>query len=134
MLQFENTVRNAVFRCVRLVAREAMNRWRLTVCVVMWATMKILGSVARHGHAFVAPISGPRACGLMESRLIAASLSTLPEPSTGKRPRRVAIVGGGLAGLSTAFHMLEQSNKALDLTIIDTHQVGVGGASAVAGG
>lgn len=54
-------------------------------------------------------------------------------------PRKVAIVGGGLAGLSTAFHLLEKS-KQLDpkspmkITILDKAPVGTSGASSVAGG
>ena len=54
-------------------------------------------------------------------------------------PQKIAIVGGGLAGLSTAFHMLELAHERnlqspLDITVLDRHQVGLGGASAVAGG
>jgi ribulose 1,5-bisphosphate synthetase/thiazole synthase len=47
---------------------------------------------------------------------------------------KVGIVGGGLAGLSTAYHLL-QKQPALDITILDvTSGPGEGGASAVAGG
>ncbi len=65
----------------------------------------------------------------------------------------VAIVGGGLAGLSTAYHLLECSrgnkmmtgkgvvlggnrrrDNALNITIFDRSDVGMGGASSVAGG
>lgn len=46
----------------------------------------------------------------------------------------IAIVGGGLAGLSTAWHLLESSNNPLKITIYDKCKVGAGGASAVAGG
>mmetsp|Transcript_16961 Transcript_16961/g.23572 ORF Transcript_16961/g.23572 Transcript_16961/m.23572 type:complete len:549 (+) Transcript_16961:135-1781(+) len=54
----------------------------------------------------------------------------------------VAIVGGGLAGLSAAYHLLEKTivNKneegydSLRLTVFDTAPVGTGGASSVAGG
>lgn len=46
---------------------------------------------------------------------------------------RVAVIGGGLAGLSTAYHVLEKSLSA-DITIFDRQPPGVGGASAVAGG
>jgi len=54
-------------------------------------------------------------------------------------PQKVAIVGGGLAGLSTAYHLLElrsqrQLSAPFDLTIVDRAEVGTGGASAVAGG
>ena len=46
---------------------------------------------------------------------------------------RIAVIGGGLAGLSTAYHILEKS-LSTDITIFDRQPPGVGGASAVAGG
>ena len=46
---------------------------------------------------------------------------------------RVGIIGGGLAGLSTAYHLLEKS-PSTDITIIDQTSPGTGGASSVAGG
>mmetsp|Transcript_25333 Transcript_25333/g.55526 ORF Transcript_25333/g.55526 Transcript_25333/m.55526 type:complete len:467 (+) Transcript_25333:254-1654(+) len=46
---------------------------------------------------------------------------------------RLGIIGGGLAGLSTAYHILEKS-PSTDVTIIDRTAPGTGGASAVAGG
>ena len=53
-------------------------------------------------------------------------------------PKNIAIVGGGLAGLSTAYHLLRYSidhNIVLpSLTIIDKAEPGKGGASSVAGG
>ena len=45
----------------------------------------------------------------------------------------VGIVGGGLAGLATAYHLLEK-NPLIQITILDKAQPGSGGASAVAGG
>jgi hypothetical protein len=54
--------------------------------------------------------------------------------------RRIAIVGGGLAGLSVAFHLLTQTKERqahshqFEITIIDKAPPGQGGASAVAGG
>lgn len=47
--------------------------------------------------------------------------------------RRIAIIGGGLAGLSTVYHLLEKGT-GLDITVLDPAPVGTGGASAVAGG
>ena len=62
----------------------------------------------------------------------------------GPRPiKSVAIVGGGLAGLSTAYHLLDMvgnedegvsSSMGLQITIYDKANVGEGGASSVAGG
>ena len=45
----------------------------------------------------------------------------------------VGIVGGGLAGLSTAYHLL-QKNPSVRITIFDPTHPGNGGASSVAGG
>ena len=48
--------------------------------------------------------------------------------------QNIAIVGGGLAGLSTAYHLL-QKRPSLNVTILDTSSPGEGtGASTVAGG
>jgi hypothetical protein len=52
-------------------------------------------------------------------------------------PQNIAIVGGGLAGLSTAFHLLEKTERRdsrCRVTIFDTAPVGTSGASSVAGG
>lgn len=45
----------------------------------------------------------------------------------------VAIVGGGLAGLATAFHLLKKAPDT-KITIFDKALPGCGGASSVAGG
>jgi len=67
--------------------------------------------------------------GMMSSRTAFASSHSMP--------KRVAIVGGGLAGLSTAYHLLdiaEKSSRGIQITILDQAKVGEGGASSVAGG
>lgn len=48
-------------------------------------------------------------------------------------PSNVGIIGGGLAGLATAFHLIEKK-PSVNLTIIDKALPGEGGASSVAGG
>ena len=48
-------------------------------------------------------------------------------------PQNIAIVGGGLAGLSTAYHLLKNSPSS-SITIFDKSPPGQGGASSVAGG
>ena len=58
---------------------------------------------------------------------------------TARHIESVAIIGGGLAGLSTAYHLIDiaaetRPNEQLHITIYDKTQVGKGGASAVAGG
>lgn len=45
----------------------------------------------------------------------------------------MGIIGGGLAGLSTAYHLLQKS-PSIDVTIIDKAEPGASGASSVAGG
>jgi ribulose 1,5-bisphosphate synthetase/thiazole synthase len=66
---------------------------------------------------------------------IALFASSEPLREQGKQSQqvKVAIVGGGLAGLSTAFHLLQKS-PGCDITILDKAPVGTSGASAVAGG
>lgn len=71
------------------------------------------------------------------SRSIASSSMAM---DTMARPiENVAIIGGGLAGLSAAYHLIDiaaekRPNKKLQITIYDKSQVGISGASAVAGG
>jgi glycine/D-amino acid oxidase-like deaminating enzyme len=52
----------------------------------------------------------------------------------GDSPQRVAIIEGGLAGLSTAYHLLQKSSSSIEITIIDKALPGTAGASSVAGG
>ena len=52
-------------------------------------------------------------------------------------PQRIAVVGGGLAGLSVTFHLLNQTCAAgapppTCVHVFDAAAVGEGGASAVA--
>jgi len=55
--------------------------------------------------------------------------------ATVRSATHVGIMGGGLAGLSTAFHLLRRSQKKnLKVTILDPAEIGTGGASAVAAG
>jgi ribulose 1,5-bisphosphate synthetase/thiazole synthase len=59
-----------------------------------------------------------------------SSFSTSSLWSTAKN---ICVIGGGLAGLSTTFHLLEKIPDAR-VAIIDKTDVGKGGASSVAGG
>jgi protoporphyrinogen oxidase len=53
----------------------------------------------------------------------------------GPRIERICVVGGGLAGLSVTYHLLQKSRTPLSITLWDREAtVGTGGASAVAGG
>lgn len=74
-------------------------------------------------------------------RTVATASIGCSDSSPNAVPKNIAIVGGGLAGLSTAFHLLEQADKycrnkgPLRITIFDKESsAGTGGASAVAGG
>lgn len=50
------------------------------------------------------------------------------------KPENIAIVGGGLGGLSTAYHLRQTLGQDTQITIFDKCNVGEGGASSVAGG
>ena len=65
-----------------------------------------------------------------------AATRSISGSETGSERRRIAIVGGGLAGLSTTYHLLNESRHGkLDITVLDKEpEAGIGGASAVAGG
>lgn len=54
--------------------------------------------------------------------------------SSSSPPETVAIIGGGLAGLSTAYHLLDKLGGNVRITVIDKAEPGQGGASSVAGG
>jgi hypothetical protein len=59
--------------------------------------------------------------------------STTSRAETSSKPKSIGIVGGGLAGLSTAYHLLQKA-PATKITILDKTLPGRGGASSVAGG
>ena len=60
---------------------------------------------------------------------IVAIIASVPQPT------RVAVVGGGLAGLGTAVHLLSAADSPLTaLHVYDAAVPGEGGASAVAAG
>ena len=64
---------------------------------------------------------------LRQTRLLATSSDSTDSPRT------ICILGGGLAGLSAAFHLLEKKIN-VEITILDKAPVGKAGASSVAGG
>jgi ribulose 1,5-bisphosphate synthetase/thiazole synthase len=74
----------------------------------------------------------------IRTKIRRVSLSSVDSTSSAdKSPERVnniAIIGGGLAGLSAAYHLLGLSRHPLQITIYDKSKVGDGGASSVAGG
>jgi len=64
--------------------------------------------------------------GMFPSRFLAVLLTTRRSIHT-----HVTVYGGGLAGLATTFHLLQEG---VSVDIVDPCAVGTGGASAVAGG
>jgi hypothetical protein len=75
-------------------------------------------------------------CHLKSATRLSRQVRSLATSSSGaiQSLQKVAIVGGGLAGLSTAFHLLEKRPRNVQITIIDKALVGEAGASSVAGG
>ena len=99
----------------------SMLRLDLLLCLILYSAMM---TMAFHCDRFVIrSIVGKRK---LSSSSLETSDSTAP-------PRKIAVVGGGLAGLSTAFHLLDKS-RGLHVTVFDKAEVGTGGASSVAGG
>ena len=78
-----------------------------------WLMVSIVLELSRRGRS------------LSQSRLH----STVPVDA----PKKIAIIGGGLAGLSTVFHLLEKQPD-INVTVFDRTAVGTGGASSVAAG
>ncbi|KAL3945030.1 MAG: hypothetical protein SGBAC_000887 [Bacillariaceae sp.] len=59
--------------------------------------------------------------------------STVSNACSSIDPNNVGIIGGGLAGLATAYHLIKKK-PSVKITIIDKALPGMGGASSVAGG
>jgi FAD dependent oxidoreductase len=100
-----------------------------------WALVK-KPSLSR---AFVVPYSYPcHSLIRVPSRSIhgGSKSQALLAHDSGTPPKSIAIVGGGLAGLSTAYQWIEKMlpGHALQVTVMDSEAVGQGGASSVAGG
>jgi hypothetical protein len=75
--------------------------------------------------------------------LVASCSAGMTTTTTGRGvgPRNFRVVGGGLAGLGLTYHLLKlaQQQHRMDrqpirIEVVDPHPVGMGGASAVAGG
>ena len=66
--------------------------------------------------------------------LYSSKVDDKEDKSSSSSIANVAVIGGGLAGLSTAYHLLDISSNQMHITIYDKEKVGGGGASSVAGG
>jgi gamma-glutamylputrescine oxidase len=55
-----------------------------------------------------------------------------PEPLRGDHEADVVVIGGGLAGLSSAFHLLG-AHPGLDLVVLESRRIGFGGSGRNAG-
>lgn len=111
---------------VFLVLLEAMNG-AMARTIAFSLGRNVQKKLSRHDHPY-------------QARLLAAKRrqgsdddSLHDDRLTHVMPHKIGIVGGGLAGLSTAFHLL-QKRKSVEITILDKAPVGTAGASSVAGG
>lgn len=75
----------------------------------------------------------PVAAGLvLLAQMCLLRAASVRAPSAGAPPGRVAVVGGGMAGLSVAYHLAQGGAKSI--AVFDPDEVGTGGASAAASG
>jgi len=98
--------------------------WILVLCLLWVFNNKMPCTAFANGRFLRTKLFRVAAC--HETRLLA----TISDETS---PLKIGIVGGGLAGLSTAFHLLEKKSN-VHVTILDKAPVGKGGASSVAGG
>lgn len=68
----------------------------------------------------------------------AAAATAATEPATGQQcaPQRVAVIGGGFAGLAVSWHLLaaaQQQGTPMQLQLFDAVGLGAGGSGAAAG-
>ena len=97
---------------------------RSFACLTM---LVLIGGVLRYSKVVAAILSSKDAT----LRHLATTLgSSRRQPNLNQH---IAIIGGGLAGLSTAYYLLEKA-PGLSITVIDKGEPGTGGASAIAGG
>lgn len=87
-------------------------------------------------------IHAHHACSERRKTCLSGDTSINAEEKDVRPIKNIAIIGGGLAGLSAAYHLLDiagnsgasASTPGMQITIYDKANVGKGGASAVAGG
>ena len=122
-----STMEESLVRGKRRKIRSLLSLLSRTIMICL-AGRHYLGRTGAYAFSQFHPRSSYRLITLfssLESEFKAAS--PLAEPQD------VAIVGGGLAGLATAFHLLQKAPDT-KITIFDKALPGCGGASSVAGG
>jgi hypothetical protein len=66
------------------------------------------------------------------------SMSEVTAHRDPRPPKKIAVIGGGLAGLAVVYNLLDLTRSPdsddISITIIDSHEVGHGGASGVMAG
>ncbi|KAF6266139.1 hypothetical protein COO60DRAFT_644965 [Scenedesmus sp. NREL 46B-D3] len=72
-------------------------------------------------------------CGMRQGS--ATNRRTLAVRTAAAADKQYAVVGAGLAGLATAYHLLKQSSpgNAVHVTVVDAVGIGAGGSGAAAG-
>lgn len=79
---------------------------------------------------------GPRAEHWRQLAACIAAASASQQPEQQGPPLRVAVIGGGFAGLAASYHLLAAaagSGRAMQLTLYDAVGLGAGGSGAAAG-
>ena len=102
---------------VQIVMSMSMS---MSILVSRFSVCECFTFQAKHANVRRQAFSSRRSSNT-ESRMIASP------------PQNVAVVGGGLAGLSTVYHLLEKIDN-VQITVLDKALPGQGGASSVAGG
>lgn len=105
-------------------SRRQVDRLLLGMILGMMAIRKLAGNIGIEAMLNKPFLGGGK-------RLASGGIST--SFLSASKASSVAIIGGGLAGLSTAFHLLDKAPNT-KITIFDKKDPGLGGASSVAGG
>jgi hypothetical protein len=111
----------------------------MSIFVLLWLMILLQFSVMMHALRSELPVATIRQSFIRPGTKIpflrrrSASSSSINDSSE-RAPQNFTIIGGGLAGLSTAFHILQKAPSGSHVTVLDKAPVGTAGASSVAGG
>lgn len=115
---------------IRGTRKDLFSRFFPTIIMICLVARISSGRPSAYAWAFT-PFP-PRSCYRL-SRLFLSTESESIVESPLEVSHDIAVVGGGLAGLATAFHLLQKAPNS-KITIFDKALPGCGGASSVAGG